>query len=928
MLLSCSKPNTHLVALDFTFMQYPDLRDLRPRKRGRRGGVRIRMRRRRFRLPLPSIVLGNAQSLGNKSDELAACCKFLHEFRDTSVLCLSETWLKADDGDPDIPGFSVYRSDRSAAVTGKSRGGGVCVFVNSRWCTNVTVKEALCHEDVELLSVALRPFYLPREFNQLFITVVYIHPKANIKRAADTVADVVHRLASQSPDAPSFIMGDFNKCRLYKVLPTFRQYVTCSTCGDHTLDLCYGNIRDAFRSRPLPNLGRSVHQMVQLIPLYRQKLKRTKPVVRTTRVWSQESVDSLNGCFECTDWDVFLGDGSSLDEAADVISSYISFCVDLVLETKKVKVYPNSKPWVSPELKTLLRDRQAALKDNEREKMKQIQRRIDLKIKAEKKRYSAKLEDNFRQGNSRQCWQNISTITGYKPKKADLQADDEKKLANELNAFYCRFDCHDFSTEQQLAMGRVHEQTDSPIFTNEDDVRSLFSKLNARSASGPDGVSSKTLKLCCDSLAPVFTRLFQRSFTEGYVPKLWRSSIIVPVPKKRGASQLNDFRPVALTSVPMKCAERLILKHLRAETAAHQDPLQFAYSQGRSTQDAILTLLHSLYEHLDQPRSHARLLFVDFSSAFNTLQPHLLVDKLLAMNVNPRLITWVNSFMTSRPQQVRVSSVLSDVMVTNTGAPQGCVLSPVLFTIYTADCRTADASNLQIKFADDTSLTGLLRDSDEAKYRQAVSELVDWCDRNYLELNVTKTEEMIIDFRRKSDDVNPLVIKGEEVHIVSTYKYLGTVIDDKLEWTPNIEACCKKASQRLFFLRKLRQFRVNSTILNLFFQSTVLSMLLYNQLCFFGSAKKADLEQMDKIIKAASAVIGHDVTPLADYYHQASAKKAHAILDDCHHPLHPALSVCAPRRDSGRWRSMRCRTTRFRDSFLPSAIRTLNDRPR
>jgi hypothetical protein len=303
--------------------------------------------------------------LGNKCDELAACCKFLHEFRDANVLCFSETWLKADDGDPDIPGFTVYRCDRSAAVTGKSRGGGVCVFVNSRWCSNVTVKEAFCHEDVELLSVALRPFYLPREFNQLFITVVYIHPKANVKTAADTVAGVMHRLAFQSPDAPSFIVGDFNKCRLNKVLPTFKQYVTCTTCGDHTLDLCYGNIRDAFQSRPLPNLGRSVHQMVQLIPLYRQKLKRTKPIVRTTKVWSPESVSSLNGCFECTDWDVFLDDGCSLDEVADVISSYISFCVDLVLETKEVKVYPNSKPWVSPELKHLA-ERQAGCAQGQR----------------------------------------------------------------------------------------------------------------------------------------------------------------------------------------------------------------------------------------------------------------------------------------------------------------------------------------------------------------------------------------------------------------------------------------------------------------------------------------------------------------------------------------------------------------------------------
>ena len=348
----------------------------------------------------------------------------MYEFRDANLICFSETWLKEAHADPDIPGFSVFRGDRSAPITGKSRGGGVCVFVNNRWCTNTTVKESLCSADIELLSIGLRPFYLPREFNQLFITVVYIHPRANFKTAVNTLSDVIHRLSSLAPDAPSFIVGDFNKCRLNKVLPTFRQYVTCTTCGDSTLDLCYGNIKGAFKSRVLPNLGRSIHQMVQLIPVYKQKLKQSKPVVKTAKVWNEESADRLNACFECTDWDVFLEYGSTLDETTDVISSYINFCVDTVLQTKEIKLYPNSKPWITKDLKQLLKERQSALKERDTMKMKLTQKKIDRRIKEEKKKNSEKLEDNFRQGNSRQCWQNISTITGYKPKKAELRADD------------------------------------------------------------------------------------------------------------------------------------------------------------------------------------------------------------------------------------------------------------------------------------------------------------------------------------------------------------------------------------------------------------------------------------------------------------------------------------------------------------------------
>ena len=84
-----------------------------------------------------------------------------------------QTWLTENDDDPEIPGFTVLRCDRPADETGNPRGGGARVYIINQWYTNVTVREPLCTEHVELLSVALRPFYLPTEFNHLHITVVY-----------------------------------------------------------------------------------------------------------------------------------------------------------------------------------------------------------------------------------------------------------------------------------------------------------------------------------------------------------------------------------------------------------------------------------------------------------------------------------------------------------------------------------------------------------------------------------------------------------------------------------------------------------------------------------------------------------------------------------------------------------------------------------
>src|SRR4029434_5777125 len=128
-----------------------------------------------------------------------------------------------------------------------------------------------------------------------------------------------------------------------------------------------------------------------------------------------------------------------------------------------------------------------------------------------------------------------------------------------------------------------------------------------------------------------------------------------------------------------KSFERLVLTHLTGITGPLLDPLQFAYRANRSVDDAV-NMLHYLLLPLDSPGTYALLLFVDFSSAFNSIIPEVLLTNLTQLTVPASTCQWITNFLIDRKQQVRLGETTSSTRSVSTGAPQGCVLSPLLFS--------------------------------------------------------------------------------------------------------------------------------------------------------------------------------------------------------------------------------------------------------
>uniref|UniRef100_A0A3B1JF03 Reverse transcriptase domain-containing protein n=1 Tax=Astyanax mexicanus TaxID=7994 RepID=A0A3B1JF03_ASTMX len=396
---------------------------------------------------------------------------------------------------------------------------------------------------------------------------------------------------------------------------------------------------------------------------------------------------------------------------------------------------------------------------------------------------------------------------------------------------------------------------------------------------------------------------------------------IVPVPKKSQVSCLNDYRPIALTPIIMKCFERLVMRHIKNQLPSSLDPLQFAYRPNRSTDDAISTALHLALTHLDNKDCYVRMLFIDFSSAFNTIIPQHLIGKLSLLGLNSSLCNWVLDFLTERPQSVRIGNNTSSTTILSTGAPQGCVLSPLLFTLLTHDCTAKYSSNHIIKFADDTTVVGLISKNDESAYREEVQWLTDWCRTNNLSLNVDKTKEMVVDFRRAPGVHHPLNINGSAVEIVDNTKFLGVHIAENLTWSLNTSSITKKAKQRLYFLRRLRKAHLPPPILTIFYRGTVESILSTCITVWFGNCNTSDRKTLQRIVRTAEKIIGVSLPSITEIYTTRCIRQATSIVDDHTHPSHGLFALMPSGR---RYRSIRASTTRLCNSFIHQALRLLN----
>ncbi|KAK3530964.1 hypothetical protein QTP70_007265 [Hemibagrus guttatus] len=536
---------------------------------------------------------------------------------------------------------------------------------------------------------------------------------------------------------------------------------------------------------------------------YRPLFRRSNPVLKQVKTWPAGAISALQDGFECTDWNMFRevatnGDSINLEEYTTSVTSYISKCIDDVTVFKTITTRSNQKPWMTAEVRALLKLRDSAFRAGDKEALRTARAKLSQAIKEAKRTHAQRINGHFQDSrDSQRMWQGIQAITYYKTTPS--ACDSDASLPDVLNDFYAQFEAQN----NVAARKAIPPPNDQVLCLSMADVKRTLCRVNPRKSAGPDNIPGRVLRECAEQLADVFNDIFNISLSSAIVPTCLKTTTIVPVLKK--SSCLNDY-------------------------------------------------------------------------SFNTIIPRHLFGKLSLLGLNTSLCNWILDFLTRRPQSVRIRNSLSSTTTLSTGAPQGCVLSPLLFTLLTH--RLLHSSNRIVKFANDMTVAGLISKNDESAYREQVQCLTAWCKANSLSLNFDKTKEMVVDFRRAQSDHSLLFIDGSPVEIIKSTKFLGLHLTEDLTWSLNTTSISKKAQQRLYFLQILRKAHLPPPILTMFYRGTIESVL--------------SNYPMQWIVRTAEKIIGLSLPSITDMYTTRCIRKANSIVDDPTHPSHTLFTLLPP----------------------------------
>lgn len=776
------------------------------------------------------------------------------------VIILTESWLNAniDDAVIELENYNLIRKDRD------SRGGGVIIYIKCKY--EFQILNNLPVGDTEQLWVSLNI-----KKQTVCVGGVYKPPSYSL---VDFLNNLEECLTILTPQYETIICtGDFNidflnifnngTKKLTSLIDNFglkqiidqptRISATSMTLID--LVICSDNL--IVSDFTVENFNLSDHCLVNC------KLKfpnsTTEPLYYTYR------------CFKNFNYEQFYNDLSNLpfqlilhtnniDEKISIFNRLLLSLFQIHAPIKTVRITKPRAPWLTENLKFIMNLRDKALKKYKKFKnnafwveYKNLKNYVNIAVKAEKRAY---LQFQIENNNYNSLWRDLSDLSIY-TKNTKKEVPEHLSDVNRINHYFVTSNITNnpdlhllnyYSNNKKENVGNF----EFTLTTNEE-VRKILNSIKSK-ATGADGLNINLILYCCPFIIPFITHVVNSCILENTFPTHWKASHVIPLPKNNNPLELKDLRPISILSVLSKICEKVLhaqlCKHLELFQILPDTQSGFRKNYGCAT--ALLEVTDDILRSTDTGNLTA-LVLLDYTKAFDTINYNLLLAILNYIGVGPNAINLFSNYLHGRQQIVKIGNQFSQPLTITCGVPQGSILGPLLFSVYSSSLKNSLNYCSCHHYADDTQIyySFKLDELDRAAQilNDDIKRLVDLSQKHCLKINPSKSAILLFGSKNKRHmALERLVVKvgNTQLQIVDDVKNLGLHIDYNLRFTQHVNHMIRKSFSNLKLLYGCRHI-LNKKSKIILSEALILSHLNYSDVVYGPCLTLCDATRIQRI---------------------------------------------------------------------------------